>query len=133
MAAQYDIHSKRIYDKPDEGDGFRILVDRLWPRGISKQEARIDLWMKDIAPSDDLRKWFAHDPAKWTAFSGKYRAELERKKELAVEIIEIVRSHKRVTLLYAASDKEHNNAVVLLQALKIGLSSTSRGGGVRQS
>jgi len=91
---------------------LRILVDRLWPRGISKEEAKIDLWLKDIAPSDGLRKWFAHDPAKWSVFKEKYFSELGNKKALIGEIMKKAKGD--VTLLYAAKDEQHNNA----QALK---------------
>lgn len=103
---------KRIYSAPERDDGFRILVDRLWPRGISKENAKIGLWLKDIAPSDGLRKWFAHDPAKWAVFKQKYFSELINKKTLISEIKKRMKSG--VTLLYAAKDEQHNNA----QALK---------------
>jgi len=97
---------------PAGDDGFRILVDRLWPRGVSKEKAKINLWLKDIAPSDSLRKWFAHDTAKWAVFKQKYFLELKNKKALIGEIKK--RAKGDVTLLYAAKDEQHNNA----QALK---------------
>ncbi len=106
------IKIKRIYDNPANEDGFRILVDRLWPRGISKEKAKIDLWLKDIAPSDQLRKWFAHDPVKWTEFVRKYFKELDKKKDFIDRIPR--KSKKVITLLYAAKDSQYNNA----QALK---------------
>lgn len=106
------IKIKRIYETPLDGDGFRVLVDRLWPRGVSKDKAKIDLWLKDIAPSDQLRKWFAHDPAKWMEFKRRYFKELDKKKDLIDQISK--RDKNNITLLYAAKDDKHNNA----QALK---------------
>ena len=106
------IKIKRVYDKPNESDGFRILVDRIWPRGLSKSEIKVDLWLKEIAPSDGLRKWFAHDPKKWEEFKRRYFKELGDKKELIELIIE--KAHKGiVTLLYGARDEKFNNAVAL--------------------
>jgi uncharacterized protein YeaO (DUF488 family) len=112
---------KRIYDEADESDDFRILVDRLWPRGLSKDRVKVDLWLKDIAPSDRLRKWFAHDPKRWAEFKSRYFEELEDKKEMVNLIIEKTRS-KAVILLYGAKDKEHNNAIALKEyiAAKVG-------------
>jgi len=110
------IKVKRAYEPHSRGDGFRILVDRLWPRGIKKEEAHIDKWLKDIAPSADLRKWFNHEPEKWTAFSKKYEAEL-RKSPALPELKEDVAQHKTITLVYAAKDEEHNNANVILSFL----------------
>ncbi len=108
---------KRIYEKPNKSDGFRVLVDRLWPRGVSKEKAALDLWLKGIAPSDVLRKWFGHDPKKWMAFKTKYRAEIKRNKEAFNELKEIVKKQKNITLLYAAKDEEHNEAIVLKNML----------------
>lgn len=108
---------KRIYDSPGKDDGFRILVDRLWPRGLSKEKAKIDLWLKDIAPSDSLRKWFAHDPKKWPEFRRRYFKELNSKKELLNEIYTRAREDD-VTLLYSAKNKEFNNAEALKEYLK---------------
>ena len=109
------IEIKRVYEKPSERDGMRILVDRLWPRGLTKQKAAIDLWLKDIAPSTELRKWFAHDPEKWIEFKKKYLQELKDKEEQ----ISIIKEHlkKEVTLVYGAKDEEHNEAHVLEELL----------------
>jgi uncharacterized protein YeaO (DUF488 family) len=112
------IEIKRAYQTVDERDGFRILVDRLWPRGISKDKAKLDLWMKDIAPSNDLRKWFGHDPDKWEEFQNKYIEELKDKKQFLKEIKDIEKEKLTVTLIYGAKDEEHNNAVVLRDILK---------------
>ncbi len=108
---------KRAYDPPSSGDGFRVLVDRLWPRGLKREEAKIGLWLKDVAPSDELRKWFGHDPEKWQDFANRYRAELARNPALD-NLLAATRQHKRVTLLFAAKDSEHNNAVVLQAVCK---------------
>lgn len=108
---------KRIYEPKDKNDGYRVLVDRLWPRGLSKEKASIDLWMKDIAPSNELRKWFAHDPAKWNEFKSKYKKELADKKDLLAELNTLESQHKKLTLLYSAHDQEHNQAVVLAETL----------------
>ncbi len=107
------ISIKRVYDAPERSDGFRVLVDRLWPRGVSKETSRIDLWLKDVAPSKQLREWFSHDPAKWEEFRKRYSVELKDKQELLKQIRAIEKREKTVTLLYAAKDKEHNQAVVL--------------------
>lgn len=107
---------KRIYDPPSPEDGKRALVDRLWPRGIKKEEAKIDEWLKDIAPSSELRKWFSHDPEKWEGFRERYRKELKDKSDLIGKI----RGESKkgtVTLLFSAKDKEHNNAVVLKEVI----------------
>lgn len=112
------IKIKRVYDPPIKEDGFRILVDRLWPRGLSKDKAKVDLWLRDIAPSNELRKWFAHDPKKWKEFENRYKAELKNKKEF-VSKIKLAEKEKRiVTLVYSAKDLEHNNAVALINILK---------------
>jgi len=108
---------KRAYEQPSPDDGFRILVDRLWPRGLSKKDAHIDLWLKDIAPSAELRRWFAHDPTRWAEFQRRYRAELKQKNQLLATIKAQARK-TRVTLIYGAKDEEHNDAVVLLEKLK---------------
>ena len=107
-----DLRIKRIYDEAHESDGFRVLVDRLWPRGVSKQRARLDAWMPDLAPSSKLRKWFGHDPARWAEFRQRYRSELAGKPSL-VESIHQRTLDGRVTLLYAARDPAHNHALVL--------------------
>jgi uncharacterized protein YeaO (DUF488 family) len=108
---------KRVYEHPDTGDGTRVLVDRLWPRGLTKEKARVDLWLKEIAPSAELRKWFAHDPAKWTEFKQRYRAELKDKTAQVGELRAVLKKGP-VTLLYGAKDEEHNDAVVLLEELR---------------
>lgn len=107
------IRLKRIYEDPDKDDGFRILVDRLWPRGMTKERAALDLWMKDIAPESALRKWFAHDPKKWILFRKKYREELKNKKDIVAGLGKIIKKNKNVTLLYAAKDDYRNEAVVI--------------------
>src|SRR5579862_2183681 len=109
---------KRIYDSWDAADGFRVLVDRIWPRGISKERAHLDLWFKEIAPSDAPRKWFGHDPKRWTGFETKYRKELAKKADLVRQIKKIEREQGDITLVYSAHDSEHNQAVVLFQLLK---------------
>lgn len=106
------IRVKRAYETPSPDDGVRILVDRLWPRGVTKARAKIDEWMKDIAPSPQLRKWFAHDPAKWKAFQQRYSKELKEHPE-AVDQLRKMAKQGRVTLIYAARDEEHNGALVL--------------------
>ncbi len=111
------IRVKRIYDPPDRSDGVRILVDRLWPRGLSKDRAQIDDWVKDIAPSDELRKWFGHAPACWPEFRRRYKAELAEKSDLLKTLRARVQAGT-VTLLYAARDTERNNAAVLAEVLR---------------
>ena len=110
------IEIKRIYDTPSNDDGYRILVDRIWPRGVSKEDAKLDEWNKDIAPTSELRKWFDHDPKKFEEFNEKYRKELEDKKDDLNDICEKAKS-QTVTLLYGAKDTEHNQAVVLQKVL----------------
>jgi uncharacterized protein YeaO (DUF488 family) len=111
---------KRVYDKSEKEDGWRVLVDRLWPRGMKKEAAKIDLWMKEVAPSDALRKSFGHDVDKWPEFQKRYRAELKQKKELLTELKKIEKEHGTLTLLFGAKDTEHNQAVVLAEVLKKG-------------
>ncbi|NNM83453.1 MAG: DUF488 family protein [Burkholderiales bacterium] len=106
------IRMKRAWDEPDAEDGLRILVDRLWPRGMKRE--KIDLWMKEVAPSPELRKWFGHDPARWEEFRSRYFAELEHS-GAARELLLLVGSDRKITLIYAASDREHNNAAALLE------------------
>jgi uncharacterized protein YeaO (DUF488 family) len=106
---------KRVYEEPSRADGTRILVDRLWPRGLSKERARVDLWLKEVAPSTELRKWFSHDPSKWTEFQARYRQELRSKADILADLKEKA-ANGPVTLLYGAKDEVHNEAVVL-QAL----------------
>lgn len=105
------VRLKRAYEAPEDSDGQRILVDRLWPRGVSKDEARIDQWLRDVAPSGELRKWFGHDPAKWVEFQRRYREELKDNPALA-QLKELARKG-RLTLVYGARDELHNQAVVL--------------------
>ncbi len=110
---------KRIYDPPDADDGRRLLVDRLWPRGVSREAARLDDWLKELAPSDGLRRWFGHNPALWEEFRARYREELKTH----VELLDDLRAEAKrgtVTLLFAARDTEHNNAVVLKELLNEG-------------
>jgi uncharacterized protein YeaO (DUF488 family) len=110
-----EIELKRIYDPPAPDDGYRILVDRLWPRGVSKTHAELSLWLKTIAPSTELREWFGHSPARWQEFRQRYRAELENQEEALAIIYDEVKKHPKITFLYSAKDKQHNNAVVLLE------------------
>jgi len=111
-----EVRIKRAYDPPSNEDGTRILVDRLWPRGLKRDEAKIDLWLKDVAPSAELRRWFAHDPVKWPEFQQRYRAELAGNAMLDELLVLTTRHPRRVTLLFAARDTIHNHAAVL-QAL----------------
>ncbi|OPY14198.1 MAG: hypothetical protein A4E66_00452 [Syntrophus sp. PtaB.Bin001] len=111
------IRLKRAYDAPQDDDGFRILVDRLWPRGVARDSARIDLWLKEIAPGDELRKWFAHEPAKWTEFRDRYFQELGDNPDAVGQLMMHVR-RGLVTLVYGAKDREHNNAVALKEYLE---------------
>lgn len=114
---QRSLQIKRVYAEPSEEDGKRILVDRLWPRGLTKEKAKVDLWLKDVAPSNDLRKWFGHEPEKWSEFQSRYKRELKTHPEaLAVLRHEVAQGH--VTLLYGARDREHNEAAVLQRLLQ---------------
>lgn len=108
---------KRVYLPPEDGDGQRVLVDRIWPRGVSKREAAVDVWLKDIAPSAGLRKWFGHDPARWDEFGKRYRAELADNDEAVAQLRELVNAG-RVTLLYGAHDEDHNQARILLELME---------------
>ena len=108
---------KRVYDPSEPSDGFRILVDRLWPRGISKNSAHIDLWLKNIAPSTSLRKWFDHDPLKWIEFRERYFLELQNNPEAVNQLTELVH-HDVVTFIYGAKDREYNHAIVLKEYLE---------------
>jgi len=110
------IRIKRIYETAGSEDGHRILIDRLWPRGMSKEHARLDSWEKGVAPSDDLRKWFQHKTERWAEFQERYRAELKEKDSELDALAAIARSGT-LTLLYGAADEEHNNAVVLREVL----------------
>jgi uncharacterized protein YeaO (DUF488 family) len=106
------IQIKRIYEEPSEDDGYRVLVDRLWPRGVAKERAALDAWAKEAAPSPQLRSWFDHKPERFTEFAERYTAEL-RENSAAAELNELAKKHKTVTLLYAAKDPEINHAAVL--------------------
>jgi uncharacterized protein YeaO (DUF488 family) len=111
------IHLKRAYDAPETSDGYRVLVDRLWPRGISKEGIKIDLWLKEIAPSDDLRKWFGHDPEKWNEFKKRYFKELDDRPDVVKQLADKV-NQGPVTLVFAAKDEEFNNAVAIKEFLQ---------------
>ncbi|TKB66377.1 MAG: DUF488 domain-containing protein [Nitrospira sp.] len=108
---------KRVYEPATESDGFRVLVDRLWPRGISKEAAKLDLWLPDLGPSTVLRQWFKHDPARWAEFQRRYHAELRKKTALLATITKQAKTSS-VTLLYSAKDEQHNQAVALRSFLK---------------
>lgn len=110
------IKLKRVYEKPARADGTRILVERLWPRGLTKKRAAVDLWLKEIAPSDALRRWFGHDPARWREFQQRYRRELRQNKD-AVQTLRREARAGTITLVYAARDEEHNGALVLKKYL----------------
>lgn len=110
------INIKRVYDKPLKKDGFRILVDRLWPRGVKKEEAAVDEWAKELAPSSNLRKWFNHDPERWAEFQEKYTTELKSNKAVS-EFTATHNNTKTITLVYAAKDTEHTHVIVLQQYL----------------
>jgi uncharacterized protein YeaO (DUF488 family) len=112
-----NIHLKRIYDPPSKDDGARVLVDRLWPRGVRKEAAKLTVWLKEIAPSPELRKWFGHEPERFHEFSQRYRAELAANGDAVDQIDELLK-HGSVTLLYAARDTAHNEAVVLADFLE---------------
>jgi len=112
------IKVKRVYDQPAPEDGYRVLVDRLWPRGLSKESAHVDLWMRDVAPTTELRKWYGHEVSKWLEFRQRYEKELAQHGELLDLIRDIEHQRKTVTLLFGARDQERNEAVVLAEALK---------------
>ena len=114
---KHELKLKRVYQAPNKDDGTRILVDRLWPRGLTKEKAKVDLWLKEIAPSTELRKWFGHDPKKWRRFSERYRTELKHH----VDQLNLLKSKAKegtVTLIYGARDEEHNEALVLKDFLE---------------
>jgi uncharacterized protein YeaO (DUF488 family) len=112
------IKIKRVYEQPSKEDGTRILVDRLWPRGLTKEKASVDLWLKEVAPSSDLRKWFGHDPQKWNEFKERYLSELASKGD-SLRLLKQEREKGVVTLVYGARDEEHNEAVVLQELLSL--------------
>lgn len=109
---------KRIYETPGEDDGYRILIDRLWPRGFTKERAKVDLWLKEIAPSTELRKWYHHNPERWNEFKSRYQTELTDKRDLILQIEHLEKVHGNITLLFAAKEKEQSQAAVLLNLLK---------------
>ncbi len=117
MKESLPLRVKRVYDPPSAEDGVRLLVDRLWPRGLKKEAAKLDDWLKEIAPSDSLRQWFGHDPSRWEEFRKRYSTELDGKPEMCRAILKRTRE-ETVTLLYGAKDEQHNNAVALLQYLQ---------------
>lgn len=110
------IKLKRVYETPSPKDGLRVLVERLWPRGLTKERAAVDLWLKDVAPSPELRKWFGHDPARWERFQKRYWQELRERKD-AVKLLKQKAKASTVTLVYAAHDQDHNGALALNQFL----------------
>jgi uncharacterized protein YeaO (DUF488 family) len=112
-----DVRIKRIYDPSETSDGYRVLVDRLWPRGVSRERAHLDQWARELAPSDELRRWFGHDPARYNGFRSRYLTELRDHTEEVAELRERARSSP-VTLLYGARDQKHNEAVVLAELLR---------------
>ena len=114
-----NVKIKRVYELAEQDDGMRILVDRLWPRGLTKKKASVDLWLKDIAPSTELRKWFAHDPDKWKSFRGRYETEIRHNNDL-VKVLKDKAKGGTVTLVYGARDQKHNEALVLKQFLDRG-------------
>jgi uncharacterized protein YeaO (DUF488 family) len=113
---EVDILLKRAYEKPEAKDGFRVLVDRLWPRGIKKADLHLDAWAKEIAPSTELRKWFGHDPTRWTEFCKRYKLELKNPEAQATiaKTVQAAQGRSVITLIYGAKDSEHNEAIVLL-------------------
>ena len=113
------VHAKRIYDPSEPADGYRVLIDHVWPRGISRERARLDEWARELAPSDDLRRWFDHDPARFAEFRGRYRHELGAEHARLEKLCARAQTGP-VTILYAARDREHNNAVVLAELLRAG-------------
>lgn len=113
------VRIKRVYSEPSQRDGIRILIDRVWPRGVTKKRARIDAWRKEFAPSTPLRKWFGHDPARWSEFQKRYRIELNQSSQLdALNTLAQRSSRKTITLVYSAADETHNQAVVLMELLE---------------
>lgn len=112
-----NVRIKRVYEAAATGDGFRVLVDRVWPRGVTKQKAAVDLWLKEIAPSTELRKWFGHDPERWDAFCSRYRLELAAQPAL-VDDLRVQAAKGALTLVYSAHDEMHNQAVVLKEVLE---------------
>lgn len=112
------IRLKRVYEKPSTSDGCRILVDRVWPRGLTKKRAGIDHWVRGVAPTTRLRKWFGHDPTRWAEFKRRYNVELKGNPAALKELRRVLREHSRVTLVFGAKDEKHNNAVALRSHLR---------------
>jgi uncharacterized protein YeaO (DUF488 family) len=112
-----DVRTKRVYDPAEPGDGYRILIDRLWPRGVSRERARLDEWARDLAPSNGLRRWFNHDPERFPEFRERYRKELHSQNDRLDELRERA-AHGSVTIVYGARDTEHNDAVVLAELVR---------------
>jgi uncharacterized protein YeaO (DUF488 family) len=107
------VQVKRIFEPASKKDGFRILVDRLWPRGLKKSEAGVDLWLREIAPSAELRKWFNHDPERWTEFVSDYTFQLNKNWEIVEQLVALIKEHKKVSLLYSTQNEQCNNAIAL--------------------
>lgn len=120
MAPVLDVQTKRVYEEPIPGDGFRILVDRIWPRGLSHERARLDEWDRTLSPSTQLRKWFGHDPSRFEEFRTRYVEELRGQRDRLAELRTLARQGT-LTLVYAAKDAEHNQAIVLAEVLRNGL------------
>jgi uncharacterized protein YeaO (DUF488 family) len=116
-ARTIDVRVKRIYEEADPGDGYRVLIDHVWPRGVSRERARLDEWARELAPSDELRRWFAHDPARFDVFRARYGGELGQQRDRLLELAHRARSGP-LTIVYAARDQRHNNAVVLADLLR---------------
>jgi uncharacterized protein YeaO (DUF488 family) len=112
-----DVRIKRIYDEPRRSDGYRVLVDHVWPRGVSRERACLDEWARELAPSDELRRWFAHDPDRFDEFRARYRGELVDQRDHVLELARRARS-RRVTIVYAARDQQHNNAIVVADLVR---------------
>lgn len=125
------IQLKRAYETPAPSDGFRILVDRIWPRGLSKERAAVDEWVQEVAPSTELRKWFGHEPAKWEGFKKKYFSELDGRPDALEPVLEAC-SRGTVTLLFSAKDSEHNNAVALQEYLEKHMPTSHRASSARR-
>ncbi len=113
------IRLKRVYELPSSEDGYRVLVERLWPRGMSKERAKIDLWVRDAGASTALRKWFGHDPQKWEEFRRRYMDEISKRPDVVKQLLDLVRENAVVTFLFSAHDEEHNNAVALKEFLEM--------------
>ena len=117
QAMAVDVRAKRIYDPPEPGDGYRVLVDHIWPRGVSREAAQLDEWRRELAPSDELRKWFDHVPERFNDFRARYRDELTAQAELIADLRHRAQTEP-VTILYAARDREHNNGVVVAELIR---------------